>query len=113
MAPGQDCLSCHGGGEEAFTAAGTIFSKPDDPTSAGLSGVTVVLTDATGTQVTLTTNSVGNFFTSRPLTFPLTAEVHHGGQVAAMAQKVPSGACAACHSSPPQNGAPGRPFVCP
>jgi hypothetical protein len=113
MAPGQDCLSCHSGGENSFTAAGTIFAKPDDPTSAGVSGATVILTDATGAQMTLTTNSAGNFFTSRPLTFPLTAEVHHGSQVATMLKKIPSGGCAACHASPPLNGAPGRPFVAP
>ena len=113
MAPGQNCLTCHSGGENAFTAAGTIFTKPDDPTSAGLAGATVILTDATGQQVTLTTNSAGNFYTSQPLTFPLSAELRHGTQVATMVQRVPSGGCAACHSTPPANGAPGRPFISP
>ncbi len=113
MSPGENCLTCHSGGENSFTAAGTIFTKPDDPSSAGLAGATVILTDATGKQVTLTTNSAGNFYTDEPLAFPVGAELHHGTQVAAMVRKVPTGACASCHSSPPANGAPGRPFITP
>ena len=113
MAAGQDCLACHSGGEHAFTAAGTVFSNPDDPTSAGVSGVTVLITDALGKQVTLQSNSVGNFFTDTSLTFPIHAEFHRGSSVARMVNAVGSGSCASCHLQPPQNGAPGRPFVGP
>lgn len=113
MRPGEDCLACHSQGEEVFTAAGTVFSAPGDAASAGVSGVTVLITDALGKQVALETNSAGNFFTREPLSFPISAELHRGSSVAKMSGKVASGSCASCHASPPQNGAPGRPYVAP
>ncbi len=113
MAPGQDCLSCHSSGENTFTAAGTVFGNPDDPVDAGVGGVTVLITDANGAVVQLVTNAVGNFYTSAPLAFPITAELHRGSSVMKMAQSVPTGACSSCHTQPPANGAPGRDYVAP
>lgn len=111
MSPGEDCLQCHASGEHTFTAAGTVFSDPSAPASAGVSGVTVLITDAMGKQVSLTSNAAGNFFTSEPLSMPIHAELHRGSSVAKMQGAVPSASCASCHGSPPQNGAPGRPYV--
>ena len=66
MLPGSDCLSCHrrGGADEApeGSVGGTVFS--DLLGTAGAAGVRVIVTDSTGTSVTLTGGSVGNFYTS-------------------------------------------------
>ncbi|HEX8791070.1 MAG TPA: hypothetical protein VF765_08950 [Polyangiaceae bacterium] len=113
MQPGQNCLSCHSSGEHTFTAAGTVFSHPDDPVTAGVGGVVVLITDAHGTVTQLVTNSAGNFYTDAPLVFPITAELHRGSSVMRMAQTVPIGGCSTCHNQPPAAGAPGRNYVAP
>ncbi len=111
MQPGANCLSCHSSGEHTFTAAGTVFSRPDDPVTAGVAGVVVLITDANGTVTQLVTNSAGNFYTDAPLKFPITAELHRGASVMKMAQTVPIGGCSTCHTQPPAAGAPGRNYV--
>jgi hypothetical protein len=85
MLPGQDCLACHDGAQALrWTAAGTWGSA---------AGRTITLTDARGQTVSLTTNAVGNFYTSQALTFPLTAQA--GGSL--MPQPVTYGGCNRCH----------------
>jgi hypothetical protein len=99
MLPGSDCLVCHksGGGEGGrFTAAGTAFK--DLGGSDGLSGATVRITDANDTVVELNTNGVGNFYTTKSLTFPLNAEIEVNGTVLAMVTPVDVGACNSCHA---------------
>jgi hypothetical protein len=65
MAPGQDCIECHDGGEaKGWTAAGTWAR-----------GAHVTVTDANGKTVTMQGNKVGNFYTAEPLTLPLTVDV--------------------------------------
>ncbi len=105
MLPGANCLACHGaagaGKEEGedggtFTAAGTAFADLDG--TAPLVDATVRITDAGGAVVTLTTNSVGNFYTSQPLTFPIDAEVEVNGTVQAMGSSVSDGGCNSCHA---------------
>ncbi len=99
MLPGADCLACHkvGGANEAppFGIGGTVFT--DIFGTSGASGVTVRVTDATGKVVELTSNSVGNFYTTQTVTPPLTAEVEVGGNVRAMATQPDTGACNSCH----------------
>lgn len=86
MLPGQDCLACHDGAQALrWTVAGT-WSR---------AGATVTLADSRGRTVTLTTNQVGNFYTSQALAFPLTARV--GGQQ--MPDPVTYGGCNRCHGS--------------
>jgi hypothetical protein len=85
MAPGQDCLACHDGAQAVrWTAAGTWGST---------AGRVITLVDAAGRTVSLTTNSVGNFYTSQALTFPLTARA--GGEQ--MPAPVTYGGCNRCH----------------
>jgi hypothetical protein len=112
MHPGESCLGCHRRGGEAylipFSAAGTVFPAPDSPVTAGLRDLEVRLVDATGTRVVLHTNAAGNFYTQQALTFPVQAEVVDGSRSAHQMQPVTAGACATCHTLPPQNGAPGR-----
>jgi hypothetical protein len=87
MQPGADCLHCHyasapglDGGlaqDRPWSIAGTVFSRPtacaafvpDAGTgcSGGVQGVQVLLTDSNGQQLTLLTNSAGNFYTDQPI----------------------------------------------
>jgi len=90
MRPGEDCLNCHSG----FTAAGTFFTSTSS--SAGVSGVVLTLTDGSHT-VQVTTNSVGNFYTSQAINFPNTATVS-GGPVHAHSSGQ-SGHCNSCHGA--------------
>ena len=108
MRPGQDCLSCHKpGGEKTWTLAGTVFPTATSATNQGLSDATLQITDANSATVTLTSNSVGNFYTSNALTFPVAVAITHAGNTVNM-NAAPSGACNSCHTEPPLNGAPGR-----
>lgn len=98
MMPGSDCLSCHSGGGEAprFTAAGTVFSGGSS--TAGVGGAQVTLQPASGAAVVVTTRASGNFYTSSPLTFPVTVTVTAGGQTNQMGAGATSGACNHCHA---------------
>ncbi|RMH39523.1 MAG: hypothetical protein D6689_16275 [Deltaproteobacteria bacterium] len=70
--PGMACLSCHdGAGAPAFTAAGTAFTDAAGTTPAA--GATVHLVAADGTDVALPVAANGNFWTDRPLAFPMHA----------------------------------------
>jgi hypothetical protein len=87
MLPGQDCLACHDGAQALrWTAAGTWGRA---------AGTTITLVDAGGRSVSVTTNQVGNFYTSQALTFPLTARA--GGEQ--MPQPVTYGGCNRCHGN--------------
>ncbi len=116
MSPGQDCMSCHSLGgsaqEGTFSAAGTVFGAPDAAESSGLSGATVTITDAQGTQHFFKTNSAGNFFAQVNLAGPLKkAAIDFNGKHLEMSAPPSSGSCNACHSAPGKNGAPGRLYV--
>lgn len=109
MNPGDDCLSCHGGGEGGgFSIAGTAYADPHANADAGVDGVKIWVTDATGKVTTLTSNAAGNFYTSQHVQPPLSVEVERSGQTIAMSRTVSTGACNACHNVPGADGAPGR-----
>lgn len=98
MLPGADCLACHDTpGEEGgvFTAGGTVFSDLDG--TDGLSDAIIRITDADGQTIELTSNGVGNFYTSKSLVPPLLAEIEVGGNITAMQTPVDTGACSSCH----------------
>jgi hypothetical protein len=90
MAPGQDCLACHHGGEaRRWTVAGTWTR-----------GARVTVTDAGGRSVTLRGNKVGNFYTAEPLTPPFSVSVD-GATMPADALKTGPlryGGCNLCHA---------------
>ncbi|MCE1204395.1 MAG: hypothetical protein LWW79_07285 [Holophagaceae bacterium] len=103
MAPGQNCLACHG-----FTVAGTVFGTANADTGSGLGGITVIITDANSVDTTLTTNAAGNFFSTAPLALPLKkAAVVRNGTRTDMGG-VPAGDCNRCHTLPASGGAAGR-----
>lgn len=112
MNPGENCITCHAANgsaaEKTFSIAGTVFAGPNDAADAGLSGVTITITDGSGTDTVLTSNAAGNFYSKAKLTLPLKkATVTRNGKTTAMSG-VPSPGCASCHTAPPVGGAPGR-----
>jgi hypothetical protein len=131
MAPGEDCLECHGGGASdgnggggdeltttpasrldddgpRWSAAGTVYPSAGSDADAGLEGARVHLTDANGRSITLRTNQAGNFYTAERLRFPLRVAVTAGGVTKPMEDAVEYGGCNHCHTRPPQDDAPGR-----
>ena len=98
MSPGQNCMSgCHSN----FTVAGTVFPAYTSPASAGISGVSVVVTDANNAETKLTSNAAGNFYTGKAMAWPLQISVVRNGQTTVMNTPLSSaadGACASCHS---------------
>jgi len=68
----------------------------------------VTVTDSASRQLTLSTNGGGNFYTAEGLVPPFLVEIAYQGRTVSMSQSQQSGACNACHTDPPQNGAPGR-----
>ena len=116
MMPGENCLTCHAlsgeAREKVYTAAGTVFEAPTSATDAGVSGVTVIITGADQQVQRLTTNAVGNFYTSKAIKAPFTVAVERNGKRTSMGS-TPTGACASCHTDPPLNNAPGRIYAAP
>lgn len=117
MAPGENCLSCHGSGGKAahdatFTIAGTVFAALDSDTGAGIEGVSVHIVDASDRQLSLKSNRVGNFFTSESVQFPLkSVKLAKDGKEHFMNTQVSTGACSSCHTQPASGGAPGRLYL--
>jgi hypothetical protein len=112
MNPGLACIACHDTEPRAprFAAAGTVYPtghEPDRCNGTG-SGVTVDITDATGRTVTVTPNSVGNFWYQGALTLPFTAAVHYMGRTRTMTTPAASGDCNSCHTQDGTMDAPGR-----
>ena len=110
MLPGSDCISCHTGSGEApkWQAAGTLFTDLDG--TLAVADATVRVTDSTGTTVEMTTSSKGNFYTSKSLVPPLSAEVETDAGIVAMSQTVETGACNSCHQC---DGTPGGKMYAP
>lgn len=110
MEPGQACISCHastGGEAPKFVIAGTLYPTGHEPDNCngvnGSTGAKVVVTGSNGTAVTLTPNSVGNFYSSTTLPPPYQAKVvSSAGLERVMSGTVSTGDCNICHT---QNGA--------
>jgi hypothetical protein len=142
MNPGDDCLSCHSpsplpdAGADAvqplasgrpWTVAGTIYPTVDSLADGGLGLASIMVTDVTGRQLTLTSNAAGNFYTAEPLADLASIEVQNGGHRMVMQLSVVGsgalelvGSCNMCHqiSATPGPtlgafGAPGRLFIPP
>lgn len=118
MRPGQNCLSCHQDGfgdpdAPVFSAAGTVFSSPQSDHCDGVEGAKIFLAAADGTEIELTTNSAGNFWTREPLLAEGPGpRIEFEGRTLKMNRPLPAvAACNACHSNPPVGGAPGKIFI--
>lgn len=115
MRPGENCLRCHepGFGDDAptWSFGGTVYSFADeeDRINGGLEGAVLTVTDAEGTEVSVTSNERGNFHYPEGLVAPFLVKLEYDGMVTEPAYPMPAGSCNACHSHPsPVGGAPGR-----
>lgn len=111
MRPGGECIGCHAGSGEGprYTLAGTVYPtahEPDDCNGAG--GAQVVVIDANGVTITITPNSVGNFYTRSAIALPYQAKVVQDGRERIMLAAQEIGECNACHTEAGDNLAPGR-----
>jgi hypothetical protein len=102
MHPGESCGQCHGSGDApSFGAAGTVHPAGADD---GLADVSIDITDSSGRSVSLVSNDVGNFYTTRALTPPLQVTLSRAGGPSVSAT-VPGGDCNGCHRD---GSSPGR-----
>ncbi len=112
MFPGRACAQCHDKGEgPTLQFGGTIYPTAHEPDNCiGVSGATVVITDANGKQYTTAAGANGNFYkkSQLPLAFPIHAEVQQYGKVLKMTAAINTGDCNTCHSTLGTNMAPGR-----
>jgi hypothetical protein len=116
MHPGRACITCHSMGKgPTLRVGGTVYPsghEPDDCLGvAGLTSVTVEITDATGKVLSLPVNSSGNFLYSAKMgtiTLPYHAKVKQSGRERAMSAAQMNGDCNSCHTQTGANGAPGR-----
>lgn len=108
MEPGEDCVSCHFDTKLQWTVAGTVYGQPLAEAHEGVEGARIHLTDAEGRELTLRSNSAGNFYSREELKFPLRVEVERDGVRVGMERDAPHGSCNLCHSLTPLDGAPGR-----
>lgn len=111
MHPGGTCIACHNDEREGprYTIAGTVYPTAHEPNDCnGASGAVVVITDATGKELKLTANGVGNFYSTTKLTMPYTAKVTQNGKERRMNAAQTSGDCNDCHTANGTKDAPGR-----
>lgn len=110
MHPGRTCINCHASDEGPhFSIAGTVYGADDQADDCfGQSSATIVITDAKGQKITVTSNEAGNFYSKAAITLPITAKVTYNGKTKEMVTKADSGECNGCHTKDGANGAPGR-----
>lgn len=115
MKPGGACISCHTSSREGprYQIAGTVYPTAHEPDDCiGVDGTTgnaqVVVTDATGAEIVLDVNSVGNFYSRESIVLPYKAKVVQNGQERVMQTAQQSGDCNGCHTESGSNQAPGR-----
>ena len=96
-----------------FSVAGTVYPtshEPDDCNGVkGSSGITIVITDATGKQIaSIPVNDVGNFHYEGNVGGPFHVKVVAQGKENAMSASPANGECNSCHTRAGANNAPGR-----
>jgi hypothetical protein len=113
---GYPCTWCHMKGSTAdpvLDLAGTVYARRGS--SEPLAGASVRLFDASGNQVALVTNEVGNFFLLEgklALEFPLWVKLEHGGKEVAMQTPIHrERSCAGCHAASAGPNSPGPVFL--
>ena len=117
MKPGQACSQCHGKQSQyetapRFSLGGTVYASADAAADGGVPGVSVIISDAAGSELqTLTTNEVGNFYTVATLPDGYRVALEYEGERIEMPCSPPSGGCANCHSAQPAGHATGRLYI--
>ncbi len=107
---GKNCLTsgCHAaGGEKRFYLGGTIYTDADGV--AARVGAQVKVVDANGVTVTLTSDPLGNIYSSKGMTSPFTITVSYQGRMVKMLDTASGGGCNAdgCHVA----GSAGRVYI--
>jgi hypothetical protein len=98
MNTGQDCISCHGSGQNPkMVAAGTVYSKASGGTA--VSGATVTITDSKGAVTKQVTGNSGNFYFTGAISFPANVVVSKCPDLATMPTTITAGGCNSCHNS--------------
>ena len=97
---GKDCLTsgCHAsGGWKRFYLGGTIYTDSEGTT--GRNGAQVKAVDANGATVNLTSDRLGNIYSSQSMTAPFTISVSYRGRMVTMPGTASGGSCNAdgCH----------------
>jgi hypothetical protein len=119
MLPGWDCLKCHRAGGEAddrgWSFGGTIFQNDDTAMTCnpgGPGGVKVeILDEADQVVLTLTTNNVGNFFSSEDVYPPrFRARITKGSLAETMPDLQTNRSCNGCHNPTAVDPATGDPM---
>jgi hypothetical protein len=112
MHPGRDCLACHQsrGEAEDVVLGGTVYDGDGEPDECyGLQGVTLQLTDATGSVHEVVSNASGNFVMQEiAIPTPYSVKLVYEGRERAMLGMQTSLSCNGCHTETGTNGAPGR-----
>jgi hypothetical protein len=104
MHPGKACIACHSAtGGPAYTLAGTVYPtmhEPDDcnGTDGTITGMTVLIIDATGATHTIPVDEAGNFVRVTSIPMPYRATVISGSNVREMKTPQYDGDCNGCHS---------------
>jgi hypothetical protein len=112
---GAECIDCHRPGgkdpDHLFTAGGTVYGSPTAAADGGVGGVEIVIADARGRVVRLTSNEAGNFWTGDRLEFPVSVRAGRPGADGGTGVPSPpclSGRCNQCHAVPASGGTRGR-----
>jgi hypothetical protein len=96
--PGEDCNgACHNHG---FSFAGTLYTTATGFTA--ITGATIVVKDAAGQTIKVVTQDNGNFYSTTPVTFPLTVyatECQISQTVSQMQATVQSSSNGGCNKS--------------
>jgi hypothetical protein len=120
---GQPCTVCHSGQGPAhtvFSLAGTVFSAPftasSDAGAVGVDQATVGVVDDDGSEHSILTNCVGNFYVTPDAyspAFPILVNVSKegAGVVPMMGHIGREASCAECHTDPSGTTSPGRVFL--
>lgn len=109
---GQDCISCHksgGGGKGIFTVAGTVYNNNGGAQTSAT--VTIYAAGTNNVQATLSTDGLGNFWTTQAIAALVPAAGQTlvqgvnavvrptGGSSRSMLGVISNGSCNTCHSS--------------
>lgn len=100
MNPGKPCVACHNQASDApkFSIAGTFYASQSQSDGCfGAAGAEIVITDANGSELRLTSNNAGNFYSSAAIALPYSAKVIHDGKELVMQAQQQSGDCNSCH----------------
>ena len=89
-------VALSGDGAPTFTIAGTLFAGPSG--NNPVSGATIIVVDASGAEVTLSTAANGNFYTAAALALPVRVKATQCPKTRTM-QTAATGSCntTGCH----------------